>query len=897
MRRLRLMAVVVLVGMALYAPWGGGLPGRALEEARADSTLSVYPATTVTGTATAMVLTGVLPSTLSSGSYTVDVGLDVQDTSGTVMSVPSSIPVGSITVGGQAVSVYYAATSGHHVILTNIALAPSGTLQVSLGVALGLRPLTDGTHYVSVTVSLGSTIIITYSGTYQSSGASVSGALTVQAVTMDSSVPGSPVALSFDIVSGSTLYPSDTIMIQFPAGFTVPGAIPVSAAGMIEPSLGKYVNSFGTAGITVSGSLVTLTVPQPDATVGNNASYFDASTVIGIRFGITAGFKLPATAGTYTFKLWTSRQTTPAAKTVTLGTGITSAQLSAAPLVSGAGTALTGSFTTSASGALAAGTSTLNLTFPTGWRLPAAVPAGVATVNGQPAQASVAGQVLKVAVPAAVPASSSVTFAIPLAAGLVMPPPVAGGYVVSLSTSSDAIPVPTSPIVPLASTVSHVVVSDTPAVHGAQASLAVTFTTGAGGALKPGDAVTLVLPAGFVVPVTLDRTAVVIRVPSDATSGAQPAAVQCDVAGRRIVVTLPAKLSVPAQTSVSVALPSVFTNPSAGGTMVAQLSTTADATPVDSDAFTVFNTPASTMSLSPARPDGKAGIYLTQPSFTLAVDGPSGLTLSAFYRIDESGSFASYDLKAKPAVKVPDGKHVITYYAQDSLGNVEPQHSQQVVVELQDPAVSVSSPAAGAVVVQPTITLTGKATAADTASLQVTVDGKAVSVGADGSFTAPVSFEREGDNAVTVVAVSASGRTTTLTVPVKYVARVTMSLVIGSTTANINNEFTTLEAAPFISKKGVTMVPLRFISEAFKAAVAWDPVFKTVTIALGGKTMRIQVGTVTADIGGTPMTLQDAPVIVKGRTFVPLRFIAENFGAKVDWNADLKMVSIVYPKP
>jgi len=152
-------------------------------------------------------------------------------------------------------------------------------------------------------------------------------------------------------------------------------------------------------------------------------------------------------------------------------------------------------------------------------------------------------------------------------------------------------------------------------------------------------------------------------------------------------------------------------------------------------------------------------------------------------------------------------------------------------------------------------------------------------------------------NTVELVATSPSGRTGRLTLSVTYIARVTMSLVIGSPTVNLNNEFKTIEAAPFISKKGVTMVPLRFISEAFKADVAWDPVFKAVTITLGGKTMRIQVGYMTADVNGKSFALQDAPVIVKGRTFVPLRFIAENFGAQVDWNSQLKMVSIIYPKP
>jgi hypothetical protein len=271
--------------------------------------------------------------------------------------------------------------------------------------------------------------------------------------------------------------------------------------------------------------------------------------------------------------------------------------------------------------------------------------------------------------------------------------------------------------------------------------------------------------------------------------------------------------------------------------------------------------------------------------------------LSAFYRIDETGSFVAYDRTASPAVKIPEGKHTVYYYSQDSLGNVEPTHSQQFLVDLTDPVITVSAPAQGSVIVQASMNVTGKVQAIDAAAVAMTVDGISTPVAADGSFSAVVSFKHEGVNPVDIVATSPSGRTKTLTLSVNYIARVTMSLMIGSPTVNLNNEFTTLKAAPFISKKGVTMVPLRFISEAFKATVAWDTVFKSVTINLNGKTLRTQVGFMTADVDGKPFALQDAPVIVNGLTFVPLRFVAENFGAQVDWNGTLRMVSIIYPKP
>ncbi|MBC7195279.1 MAG: copper amine oxidase N-terminal domain-containing protein, partial [Caldisericia bacterium] len=36
------------------------------------------------------------------------------------------------------------------------------------------------------------------------------------------------------------------------------------------------------------------------------------------------------------------------------------------------------------------------------------------------------------------------------------------------------------------------------------------------------------------------------------------------------------------------------------------------------------------------------------------------------------------------------------------------------------------------------------------------------------------------------------------------------------------------------------------------------------------------------------------PLIISGRTMLPIRFIAENLGCKVDWDPNLKEVKITY---
>ncbi|MGC8943760.1 MAG: copper amine oxidase N-terminal domain-containing protein, partial [Caldisericia bacterium] len=126
--------------------------------------------------------------------------------------------------------------------------------------------------------------------------------------------------------------------------------------------------------------------------------------------------------------------------------------------------------------------------------------------------------------------------------------------------------------------------------------------------------------------------------------------------------------------------------------------------------------------------------------------------------------------------------------------------------------------------------------------------------------------------------------------------KTTLELQIGNPTPKVNGAYgDPLEAAPFI-KDGRTMVPLRFIAEAFGAQVEWIPETKGINISLELKsavhTIGLQVGNPTAIVDGQVVTLDVAPVIVNGRTFVPLRFVAEAFGASVDWNSLYQVVTI-----
>lgn len=112
----------------------------------------------------------------------------------------------------------------------------------------------------------------------------------------------------------------------------------------------------------------------------------------------------------------------------------------------------------------------------------------------------------------------------------------------------------------------------------------------------------------------------------------------------------------------------------------------------------------------------------------------------------------------------------------------------------------------------------------------------------------------------------------------------TISMQIGNNGVVLNNENKILDAAPLISQNR-TMVPLRFIAEAFGADVSWAQDTKTVTIVIDGKVLTMRINQDLEGFGA-------APIISSGRTMVPIRYISEELGANVIWVPSTRTVAI-----
>ncbi|MHB0885450.1 MAG: stalk domain-containing protein [Bacillota bacterium] len=83
---------------------------------------------------------------------------------------------------------------------------------------------------------------------------------------------------------------------------------------------------------------------------------------------------------------------------------------------------------------------------------------------------------------------------------------------------------------------------------------------------------------------------------------------------------------------------------------------------------------------------------------------------------------------------------------------------------------------------------------------------------------------------------------------------------------------------------GRTFVPLRALGEALGAeSIKWDESTGAVTLVLGGRTVVLGVGQETALVDGREVPMS-APAVKKGdHVFVPLRFVSEALGGRVDW--------------
>ncbi|MCL2362936.1 MAG: N-acetylmuramoyl-L-alanine amidase family protein [Defluviitaleaceae bacterium] len=98
-----------------------------------------------------------------------------------------------------------------------------------------------------------------------------------------------------------------------------------------------------------------------------------------------------------------------------------------------------------------------------------------------------------------------------------------------------------------------------------------------------------------------------------------------------------------------------------------------------------------------------------------------------------------------------------------------------------------------------------------------------------------------------------------------------------------NHEIRGLDTPPRILQNRI-MVPARAVFEQVGGTVEWNEPSRLITVRFGGDTLHMTVGQTQAQLNGRAITMEVAPVILGGRTLIPLRFPAEAFGFDVAWD-------------
>ena len=90
-----------------------------------------------------------------------------------------------------------------------------------------------------------------------------------------------------------------------------------------------------------------------------------------------------------------------------------------------------------------------------------------------------------------------------------------------------------------------------------------------------------------------------------------------------------------------------------------------------------------------------------------------------------------------------------------------------------------------------------------------------------------------------------------------------------------------------------TMVPMRKIFEALGATVTWDNTTQTAKAQKGDMTVEITIGNNIMYSNGNAVEIDSPALLMRSRTYVPVRFVSNALGVKVEWDNVKKIVYLI----
>jgi len=89
-----------------------------------------------------------------------------------------------------------------------------------------------------------------------------------------------------------------------------------------------------------------------------------------------------------------------------------------------------------------------------------------------------------------------------------------------------------------------------------------------------------------------------------------------------------------------------------------------------------------------------------------------------------------------------------------------------------------------------------------------------------------------------------------------------------------------------------TLIPIRAVFEAMGGTVGYNDKEQKITLKIAEKTLEMWIGKTELKLNGNTKSMDVAPMVMGGRTMVPVRFVAENFGYDVQWKETQQKIII-----
>ncbi len=103
------------------------------------------------------------------------------------------------------------------------------------------------------------------------------------------------------------------------------------------------------------------------------------------------------------------------------------------------------------------------------------------------------------------------------------------------------------------------------------------------------------------------------------------------------------------------------------------------------------------------------------------------------------------------------------------------------------------------------------------------------------------------------------------------------------------------ESAPFVDGNGYVQVPIRPIAERMEYKVDWtkDGSEVQITLQSNDRTIKMKTGSKQATVNGKHVSMDSPAQLKDSRMFIPVRFISESFGYKMQWdnNSNIAIIS------